>query len=118
MNLKEDKSLQDELCETLPHFGLDGWKVIWVPDEKQTLGGQVLAEEKTILIFEKVPGKARDSFLHEVLEVKLQKLIGNQIDTINGLIKIIQELNHVEKERTINELVPLIRHVFESKKEG
>lgn len=106
-------SLETDMNRALGRIGLEEWTVLWVPDASKEVNGQVLSEQKTILVFCEDPEKAKDSFLHEVVEVKIRKLIGNHYNTINGLIKIIQELNHVEKERTINELVPLIRHLFD-----
>ena len=114
MNL-ENKSLENELKDVLPHFGLEGWKVIWAPDEKQTLGGQVLAEEKTILVFEKDPEKARDALLHEIVEIKLQPLIAEHQEIENSLIKVIERLTYSEKERVIKDLVRYLRYVFEKK---
>ena len=105
--------LEDKMNQVLRRIGLAEWTAIWAPDSSKEVNGQVMVEQKTILVFNEDPEKAKDSFLHEVVEVKLRKLIGNHYETINGLIKIIQELNHVEKERTINELVPLIRHLFD-----
>ena len=113
MELKDRMLVENEMNRVLRRIGLEEWTAIWVPDSSKEVNGQVLSDQKTKLVFSEDPEKAKDSFLHEVVEVKLRKLIGNHYDTINGLIKIIQELNHVEKERTINELVPLIQHLFD-----
>ena len=115
MNLK-DKSLQDELSEALPRFGLGEWRVVLIPDEKQKVGGQVLAEEKTILVFEKDPVKARDALLHEVVEIKIQPLIVEYQESVNALIKLVERLSYREKERVIKDIVPYLRYVFEDKK--
>lgn len=115
MNVKD---LEDELNDAFLSLGLDGWEAFWCPDPSEKVNGRVLSEQKIIIVFSEDPKKARDVFLHEVIEVKLRKLIGNYIKTVNGMIEIIQDLNHAEKERTIDELVPLIRHVFEDKEEG
>ncbi len=125
MNLKKETNLQDEVDETNPklsledkmnqvlrRIGLAEWTALWSPDSSKEINGQVLAEQKTILVFSEDPEKAQDSFLHEVLEVKLQKYIDNEYVTINGLIKIIEQLRNREKERMINDLVPIIRHLF------
>lgn len=116
MTSKEDKILQDELNEALPRFGLGGWRVVLIPDEKQTLGGQVLSKERTILVFEKDPEKARDALLHEVVEIKIQPLIAEYQEAINSLIKLVENLTYREKERVIKDIVPYLRYVFEDKK--
>lgn len=113
MELEHKMSVEDEMNRVLNRIGLSEWEAVWVPDSSTKVDGQVIIEQKTILVFAEDPDKARDALLHEVVEIKLRKLIDNHYDMINGLIKIIQDLNYVEKERTINELVPLIRHVFE-----
>lgn len=113
VELKDREILENEMNLALRRIGLLEWKALWMPDPSKEIKGQVIVEQKTILVFSEGPEEAKDSFLHEVIEVKLRKLVGNHYETINGLIKIIQELNHVEKERTINGLVPLIRHLFD-----
>ncbi|MCK4582205.1 hypothetical protein KAU18_02735 [Candidatus Bathyarchaeota archaeon] len=116
VNLEDETNLKDELNESLPRFGLEGWKVVLIPDEKQTIGGQVLAEEKTILVFEKDHVKARDALIHEVVEIKLQPLIAEYQEAVNSLIKLVERLTYREKERAINDLVPYLRYVFDDKK--
>ena len=113
IDLEDKMAVENGMNRALRRIGLSEWTALWAPDSSKEVNGQVIVEQKTILVFSEDPEKAKDSFLHELVEVKLQKLIGNHYDTINGLIKIIQELNHVEKERTINELVPLLRHLFD-----
>lgn len=115
MNVKD---LEDEFNDALLSLGLEGWEAFWCPDPSQKVNGQVLSEQKTIIVFSEDPKKARDVFLHEVIEVKIQPLIAQYQETINGLIKIIERLTYREKERTINDIVPYLRHVFEDKKEG
>lgn len=112
MEPKNKMNVEAEMNRVLSRIGLSEWTAVWVPDFSKDVDGQVLIDQKIILVFSEDSETARGSFLHEVIEIKLQKLIGNHIGTMNGLIKIIQKLNYTEKERTINELVPLIRHVF------
>ena len=116
INLEDKMAVETEMNRALPRFGLDGWKAVLIPDEKQTLGGQVIAKEKTILIFEKDPAKARDILLHEVLEIKIQPLIADYQEAVNALIKLVERLNYRQKERVIKDLVPYLRYVFEDKK--
>jgi len=118
VNLEDETKLENEMNKSLHYLGLDGWKVIWVPDEKQKVGGQVLSEERTILVFEKDPEKVKDAFFHEILEIKLQPLIAQNQEIINALIKLIERLNYREKERFIKEILPFMRQLFEDKKEG
>ena len=117
INLEDKMAVETEMNRALPRFGLDGWKAVLIPDEKQKVGGQVLAEEKTILVFEKDPEKARDALLHEVLEIKIQPLIAEYQETINALIKLVERLSYREKERVIKNIVPYLRYVFEDKKD-
>ena len=129
----DDKSLQDKMNLVLIPLGLEGWKAMWEPDTSQKVNGRVIVEQKTIIVFTKDPEKAKDVFLHEVIEIKIQPLITQYQETINGLIKIIagftegdkesqetvngfiriiERLTYLDKERVINTIVPLIRHVF------
>ena len=113
MNLEDKMAVETRMNRTLERIGLSEWTALWAPDPSKKVNGQVLSEQKTIIVFSEDPEKAKDSFIHEVLEVKLQKYIDNEYVTINGLIKIIEQLRHREKERMINDLVPLIRHLFD-----
>ncbi|MBA7697392.1 hypothetical protein ES703_106057 [subsurface metagenome] len=107
------KTIENRMDRVLRRIGLKEWTALWMPDASKEINGQVLSEQKTILIFNEDPAKVQDSFLHEVLEVKLQKYIDDDYVTVNGLIKIIEQLRHRHKERMINDLVPLIRHLFD-----
>lgn len=112
MDLRDDLSVEDDMNRVLRRIGLLEWTALWAPDPSKKVNGQVLSDQKTIIVFSEDPEKARDSFLHEVLEVKFQRYVDNNYVTINGLIKIIEQLRHRDKERMINNLVPLIRHLF------
>jgi len=116
VNLEAKTNLENELNDVLPHCGLEGWRVVLIPDEKQKVGGQVLAEEKTILVFENDPEKARDTLLHEIVEIKLQPLMAEHEEIENALIKVIERLLYREKEKFIKDLVPYLRYVFKDKK--
>lgn len=109
--------LENKMNRVLRGIGLTEWTALWAPNPSKDINGQVLAEQKTILIFSENPAKVRDSFLHEILEVKLQKYIDDDYVTVNGLIKIIEQLRHRHKERMINDLIPLIRHLFDEEKD-
>lgn len=118
MNLEETSDLQDEMNQTLKRLGLGEWTVIFMPGKKhevneRVLNGQVLPKDKTILIFSKDAEKAKDTLLHEFLEIKLQPLIAEYRETSNHLIKVIERLLYREKERTIKDLIPLLRYVYE-----
>lgn len=117
MNSKDETNLQDELNDALLRLGLVGWEAVWHPDPSQNVNGQVLSEQKTIIVFSEDPEKAREILLHEAVEVKIQPLIAQYQETINGLIKVIECLTYREKERTINEIVPCLRHVYEDGEE-
>ncbi len=117
----------------LKSLGLEEWTALWEPDSSQKVNGRVIAEQKIIIVFTEDPERAKDVFLHEVIEVKIQPLITQYQETINGLtkiiagltesdkesqetvngfIRIIERLTYLDKERVINTIVPLIRHVF------
>lgn len=133
MNLKDKTRLQDDMNRALIPLGLEGWEVMWEPDTSQKVNGRVIVEQKIILVFTRDPERAKDVFLHEVIEIKIQPLITQYREAINGLIniladltkndkksqetvdgfiRIIERLIYLDKERVINTIVPLIRHVF------
>lgn len=118
-------------------LGLEGWKAMWEPDTSQKVNGRVIVEQKIIIVFTEDPERAKEVFLHEVIEIKIQPLITQYREAINGLIniladltkndkksqktvdgfiRIIERLIYLDKERMINTMIPLIRHVFEDKK--
>jgi len=112
VNLKDEIDLESNMNRALIHLGLEGWEAVWHPDPSQKVNGQVLSEQKTIIVFSEDPKKAMDVLLHEIIEVKIQPLIAEYQEMINGLIKVIERLTYREKERAINDIVPYLRHVF------
>ena len=117
MELEDKMTLEIEMNLALLRLGLVGWEAVWHPDPSQKVNGQVLSEQKKIIVFSEDPEKAREILLHEAVEVKIQPLIAQYQETINGLIKIIERLTYRKKERTINEIVPCLRHVYEDGEE-
>lgn len=120
MKLEDKLNLQNEMNQTLRCLGLDGWSVIFMPGKKhevngRVLEGQVIPDEKTILIFNEDPEKAKATLIHEFIEIKIQPLIAAHQEATNAQIKAIERLLYREKERMIKEMTPLLRHFFEEK---
>ena len=68
MSLKDETNLQDELSDAplpldledkmnqvLRRIGLSEWTTLWVPDSSKEVNGQVIVEQKTILVFSEDP---------------------------------------------------------------
>lgn len=103
---------EDRMTEIVKSFGLSGWYVVWAPDENQPRG-QIKLESRTILVHDFKVEDALGTVLHEVLELKLRSLLSPYRRLVNMMIQWIDDEVYRIKERTIEELIPLLVRVVE-----
>lgn len=112
MNLKEDKSLQDELCEALRRLGLRDWTVVWNPGGSEEERGSTYPDTKLIVVYDREREAALETLIHEYLEVRMTAVIRPQMATINALLKALEKIYYAEKEKAIDSITPLLLRVL------
>jgi hypothetical protein len=88
-------------------MGLPEWRVAEKPGCSSSKRGEALPESKLILVYDKDERAARETLLHEVLEVKLRGVTQPYRTLINALLEWADKIAYSEKERAINNLIPL-----------
>uniref|UniRef100_A0A6M3M4F1 Uncharacterized protein n=1 Tax=viral metagenome TaxID=1070528 RepID=A0A6M3M4F1_9ZZZZ len=94
--------------EASKSLGLSGWEVLWAPDPTQHSRGQVLPESKTIIINDEEPEAARETLLHEALEIKLRPMLKPYRTLVNALIEWAEGQVYESKEKVIEDLLPFL----------
>lgn len=94
---------------------------MWSPGGSAEERGAAYPETKIIIVYDKDRDAALETLVHEYLEVKMKGVIRPYLTTVNALLKALEKLYYAEKEKTIDDLTPLLLHVLEeglTKKEG
>ena len=97
-------ALEERMKSTLRVLGMEGWEVVWTPREGGDLHGETIVDEKIIVIYDKDPEKAWETFSHEILEIKFRDLTRPHRLLCNALIEVIDKLAYSEKERLLDSL--------------
>ena len=105
--------LEEELNETLKRLGLRDWTVVWSPGGSKEERGAAYPNTRVIVIHDGDRDAAIETLVHEYLEVRLKAIIRPQLATINALLRALVKLYYAEKEKTIDDLTPLLLHVLE-----
>ena len=84
--------------------GLGHWRVRWLPDPSYPIRGRAVPEKLLIEIFDLDEGDAWETFIHEVVEVKMRTALRPYRVLVNKLIEGYQELVDGEKDRFIESL--------------
>ncbi len=100
---------ESKMREALRRLGLEGYEVVWSPDPSAERRGYV--KGRTIVIFDTDEEGAWDTFLHEVVELKLRPVLGVYREIINGLIGALESIAYREKERAIEDVVRAVKEV-------
>jgi len=98
----------------LSRLGLE-YRVVWGPDPEAKRRGETIPEQSLIVIHDVDPSQAWDTLIHEVVELKLRRVIAPYRGLVNKLIEFIEGETYREKERFIEELVPLLRELDRSR---
>ncbi len=109
--------LQEKMNLTLKRFGLKDWTVLWDPDGSEEERGATYPDTKLIIIYDRDQEAALETLTHEFLEVKIKGIINPYLATINALLRVIEKISYVEKEKAIESITPLIlRKLLETEK--
>ncbi len=114
-NIKKDDneeiiigSTEHSFDAVLEHLGLEGWHTHWVPRPCAEKRGEVLPESKLILLYDKSLQNARDTLLHEALEIKFQPMLKPYRTLVNALVGWAEGQIYQAKEKAIDDLIPLL----------
>jgi len=108
----EQKAGEARMQRCLERLGLP-LKVKWIPRSETSKHGEIKVD--TIYIYDVDPEEAWLTFLHEVLEFKLDEVTRVYRALVNGLIEAYEKLIYDRKERFL-ELVPEIFEAVASEK--
>ena len=103
--------------DSLNRLGLRGWTAAWSPG-KGSKRGEILLEERLIVIYDREPAEAWDTFLHEIVELKLRPVLRPYRDFTNALITLIEKLVYAHKERFIDELPDLLEIISRAEEQA
>jgi len=65
-----------------------------------------MMEDKIILLHDKDREKARETFAHEILEIRMRAIVRPWRVTVNSLIEAMEKIYYEEKERAIDAMLP------------
>ena len=110
----EASEFEEKLKKALQSIGLGHWSIRWLPDSSLPVKGRAIPERHLIEIYDVDEDEAWDTFLHEVVEIKLRSAIRPYRVLVNKLIEGYQELADGEKDRFIESL-PFVYDTLTSK---
>ena len=96
------------MTETLYKLGLGEWRVTWKPGCSTSKRGEALPENKLILVYDEDESRARETLLHEVLEIKLRGVTQPYRSLVNALLEWADKISYEQKEKAIDSLIPLL----------
>jgi hypothetical protein len=99
-----DNEFKERAKNTLTRLGLGHWHVSWLPDSSYSIRGRVFPEKLLIEIYDLDEEGAWDTFIHEMVEIKLRSALRPYRLLVNSLIGVIQEIADSEKDRFIMSL--------------
>jgi len=108
--------LEDQMDAVLNSLGLKGWASVWIPGDGSKRGA-VLLDKRLIAIYDKTPREAWDTFQHELIELRLRRVMRPYRILCNKLIEAVEKVTYREKEEFIDELPEILRTI-EGYKEG
>jgi hypothetical protein len=115
---EERMNLEEKLSGIIKRLGLGEWAVLWRPDPTRHSRGQILPEAKIIIIYDNEPEAARETLLHEVIEIKLRPILRPYRDLVNSLIDWADKQTYEAKEGAIEDLLPILVKYVEYEVEG
>jgi len=105
MNTKIEVNLiEKKMRQHLTSLGLGQWHVRWLPDSSHPIRGRVIPEKLMIKIYDFNEDDAWDTFIHEVVEIKMRLSLRPYRILVNSLIGVVQEIADGEKDRFIESL--------------
>lgn len=96
----------------LERVGFKGWTSVWAPG-KSSKRGEVIPIERLIIVYDKDPSRAWETFQHELVELRLRRVLRPYRELCNKLIEVVEKVTYIEKEAFINELPDLLQAIEE-----
>ena len=97
-------NLEKRMNIKLGRLGLTNWKVNLLPNVNAIIHGKADPQTGTITIYDVDDEEAWTTFIHEVVEIKLRKVIQPYRKLVNNLIQTIQEISDAQKDEFIEGL--------------
>jgi len=110
MEKREEKGLvkiEENMNNVLERVGFRGWISVWAPG-KSSKRGEVIPRERLVIIYDKDPSRAWETFQHELVELTLRRVLRPYRLLCNKLIELVEEVTYIEKEAFIKELPDLL----------
>ena len=115
MEKREEKGLvkiEENMNNVLERVGFRGWLSVWAPGNNSKRG-EVIPRERLVIIYDKDPARAWETFQHELVELTLRRVLRPYRLLCNKLIELVEEVTYIEKEAFIKELPDLLNTLRE-----
>jgi hypothetical protein len=99
-------NIEENMNHVLERVGFKGWTSVWAPG-KSSKRGEVIPIERLIIVYDKDPSGAWETFQHELVELRLRRVLRPYRELCNKLIELVEEVTYIEKEKFIKELPDL-----------
>ena len=107
-------NIEENMNRVLERVGYKGWTSAWAPG-KSSKRGEVIPRERLIIVYDKDPQRAWETFQHELVELRLRRVLRPYRLVCNKLIEVVEKVTYEEKETFINELPNLLKAIEECK---
>jgi len=105
-------NIEENMNNVLKRLGHKGWTSVWSPEESPKRG-KVIPRERLIIIYDKDPSRAWETFQHELVELRLRRVLRPYRELTNKLIEVVENIAYIEKETFINDLPELLQAIKE-----
>ena len=112
--MQEDHETEIEMRHAVKRLGLGQWSVRWLPDSSKRIRGKAIPETMLIEVYDVDQSQAWDTFIHEVVEIKLRSALRPYRVLVNKLIEGYQEIADCEKDSFIDSLAEVFDDARES----
>jgi len=105
-------NIEENMSNVLERVGYKGWTSAWAPG-KSSKRGEVIPRERLIIVYDEDPQRAWETFRHELVELKLRRVLRPYRVLCNKLIEVVEKVTYEEKEAFIKELPDLLQVIQE-----
>lgn len=110
----EANDLENRMKRCLTRLGLGHWKASWLPNSSAPVRGRTIPEKLSIQIYDVDEFDVWETFVHEIVEIKLRSALRPYRILVNKLIEAVQEIADGEKDRFIESLFEVFEAVRDS----
>lgn len=100
----QTENFEAKLNELLMRMGIP-LQVVWRPDPNSEQHAKIDLKNGLLLIFDEDKDQAFFSFMHEILEYRINRLFAPYRKMINSLIELIEQLIYKEKEIVVEQIL-------------